>query len=30
MVCIEVQRRASIIVVCVCGLGEVGVSVEVG
>ena len=31
MVCIEIQRSASmIVVVCVCGLGEVWVSVEVG
>ena len=30
MVCIEIQRSASMIVVCVCGLGEVWVSVEVG
>ena len=28
MVCIEIQRSASMIVVCVCGLGEVWVSVE--
>ena len=32
MVCIEIQRSASMIVVvyCVCGLGEIGVFVEVG
>ncbi len=30
MVCIEIQRSASMIVMCVCGLGEVWVSVEVG